>query len=70
MTRALPDGARVRGGRPCPWCGAYPDVRTVDVDGEKFRRVGCSDEHCYVNPGAVADTTKRAVAAWNDRYGD
>lgn len=59
--------------KPCPFCGATPDVepKNPKIEGDAWTRIVCKNDGCWVKPHASAyidgDHYSAAREAWNRR---
>lgn len=53
--------------KPCPFCGAAPEIQGWHDGGRDKRLVACSNTECDVAPSVTGSSRVRALAKWNTR---
>lgn len=57
--------------KPCPFCGAMPDVSEWRHGGVTYSAITCPTPHCILNPGEILNgveaETETLIVLWNHR---
>lgn len=59
-----------RGAKPCPFCGAIPEIQPWHGGAPTKKMIACHNEDCDVAPSVTGESRPEALRRWNTRSAD